>query len=88
MGSQPWMIMVVICTTFMQISRSVDDKILSLPRQPPISFQQFSGYNHPASKPLVLWLNGGPGCSSIGIGAFSENGPFRPCGGGLLARND
>ncbi|KAK4413550.1 Serine carboxypeptidase-like 45 [Sesamum alatum] len=41
----------------------------------------------PASKPLVLWLNGGPGCSSLGVGAFSENGPFRPSGNALV-RNE
>ncbi|KAJ8770358.1 hypothetical protein K2173_014970 [Erythroxylum novogranatense] len=41
----------------------------------------------PASKPLVLWLNGGPGCSSIGAGAFSEHGPFRPSGD-ILVKND
>ncbi|XP_068656502.1 serine carboxypeptidase-like 45 isoform X1 [Aristolochia californica] len=41
----------------------------------------------PASKPLVLWLNGGPGCSSVGVGAFSENGPFRPSGE-VLVRNE
>ncbi|KAK9278933.1 hypothetical protein L1049_028514 [Liquidambar formosana] len=41
----------------------------------------------PASKPLVLWLNGGPGCSSLGVGAFSENGPFRPKGE-VLVRNE
>ncbi|CAL9040396.1 serine carboxypeptidase-like 45 [Musa acuminata AAA Group] len=41
----------------------------------------------PSSKPLVLWLNGGPGCSSLGVGAFSENGPFRPSGQ-VLVRNE
>ncbi|KAL6576334.1 Serine carboxypeptidase-like 45 [Orobanche hederae] len=41
----------------------------------------------PPSKPVVLWLNGGPGCSSIGVGAFSENGPFRPSAKVLL-RNE
>ncbi|XP_022886757.1 serine carboxypeptidase-like 45 [Olea europaea var. sylvestris] len=41
----------------------------------------------PSSKPLVLWLNGGPGCSSIGVGAFSENGPLRP-NGQVLDRNE
>ncbi|KAH1048995.1 hypothetical protein GLYMA_08G008700v4 [Glycine max] len=82
------------------------DRIVRLPGQPNIGFQQFSGYvtvddmkhkalfyyfveseTDPASKPLVLWLNGGPGCSSLGVGAFSENGPFRP-NGEVLIKNE
>lgn len=43
--------------------------------------------SNPSSKPLVLWLNGGPGCSSVGEGAFVEHGPFKPSGSVLL-KND
>lgn len=36
----------------------------------------------PRSDPLVLWLNGGPGCSSLGGGFLAELGPFYPTPGG------
>ena len=38
--------------------------------------------SNPESKPLVLWLNGGPGCSSIAYGAAEEIGPFHVNSGG------
>ncbi len=86
MQSQPWIVMVIILTSLLHIVLSVEsdlsngDKVLSLPGQPEVSFQQYAGYvfvnsrmrarralfyyfveaeTEPASKPLVLWFNGG-----------------------------
>lgn len=42
----------------------------------------------PDTAPLVLWLNGGPGCSSMGSGFMSELGPFYPTASGQLVRNE
>ncbi|CAD5234783.1 unnamed protein product [Bursaphelenchus xylophilus] len=76
-----------------------EDRIFQLPdlKFTP-NFKQYSGYltvesgnqlfywltsSPNQSAPLVLWLNGGPGCSSM-AGLMSEFGPFQVKQGGLV----
>ena len=42
-----------------------------------IFFRLTESQSNPATDPLILWLMGGPGCSSVGSLLY-ENGPFWP----------
>ncbi|KAL5723254.1 Serine carboxypeptidase-like 25 [Ranunculus cassubicifolius] len=91
-----FMVIVTVVVSASYKEEEEADRISSLPGQPKVSFDQFSGYvtvskvgeralfywltespQESLSKPLVIWLNGGPGCSSIAYGASEEIGPFR-----------
>lgn len=47
----------------------------------------FEAQNDVSHRPLVLWLNGGPGCSSVAYGAMQELGPFLVRNNGQLIYN-
>ena len=40
-----------------------------------VSYRFVESQNNPSTDPVMLWLNGGPGCSAM-EGMLSENGPF------------
>ncbi|GLT28006.1 hypothetical protein SLA2020_029660 [Shorea laevis] len=54
---------------------TVDDK-----KQRALLFYFVEAETDPSVKPLVFWLNEGPGCSSLGTGAFVEHDPFKTNG--------
>uniref|UniRef100_A0A5B7BVI0 Carboxypeptidase n=1 Tax=Davidia involucrata TaxID=16924 RepID=A0A5B7BVI0_DAVIN len=51
-------------------------KLLPPQDQKALFYWFFEAQHAVSLKPLVLWLNGGPGCSSVGYGATQELGPF------------
>lgn len=46
------------------------------PRTTQLFYWLFESRNDPATDPLILWLSGGPGCSSM-LALFVENSPYR-----------
>ena len=46
-----------------------------------IHYLFFEAQNNSADAPVLIWFNGGPGCSSM-LGFMQENGPFRLESGG------
>lgn len=52
--------------------------LLEIPNSNPARFYHYwlvTSENDPSNDPIVLWLNGGPGASSL-LGYFMEQGPF------------
>lgn len=52
-----------------------------------IFYWYFESTRDPANDPVVLWTNGGPGCSGF-LGLFTEQGPFKPQADGTLTMNE
>ena len=46
-----------------------------------------SSANAPNTDPVVVWFNGGPGCSSL-LGFISENGPYKIDDNSTLIENN
>ncbi len=52
---------------YLPVNKQFDDNLF---------FWLFESQDSPSTDPLVIWLSGGPGCSSIAA-MFEENGPYK-----------
>jgi serine carboxypeptidase-like clade 2 len=60
---------------------SMDAGYITVTKSKNLFYWLIESTNSPDTDPLVLWLNGGPGCSSVS-GLFTENGPLRAVNNG------
>ena len=71
--------------TFAQFSGFVNISNTSVRRD--IFYWFMESQTDPANDPVILWTNGGPGCSGL-LGALTEMGPFRPYLNGTVNGSD
>lgn len=55
---------------------SINGYLQIRPDEGHLFFWYHPSQNDPSKDPLIIWLQGGPGCSSM-MGLFFENGPYR-----------
>ena len=59
---------------------------VTIPSRGDIFFWFVESQGSPSTDPMLLWTNGGPGCSGL-LGFLTENGPMRPTADGKLTLN-
>lgn len=75
-----------LAITFNQFSGYIDVRAEKAERPAYMHYWFVESERDPKNDPVVLWTNGGPGCSGM-LGLFTEQGPFKPDGNGTLQPN-